>query len=70
MESWRTAVVNADDTHIWVQGYDVTDLMRQAGFVETVFLLPRGRLPNAGERKLLDAVLVGSADHGPGAPSC
>ena len=70
MESWRTAVVNADDTHIWVHGYDVTDLMRQAGFVETVFLLHRGRLPNAGERKLLDAVLVGSADHGPGAPSC
>lgn len=70
MDSWRTAVVNADDTHIWLHGYDVTDLMRQAGFVETVFLLHRGRLPNDGERRLLDAILIGVADHGPGAPSC
>lgn len=70
MQPWRTAIVNKDETHIWLRGYDITDLMRQAGFVETVFLLHRGRLPSAGERRLLDALLVASADHGAGAPSC
>ena len=70
MQPWRTAIVNKDETHIWIRGYDITQLMGQAGFVDTVFLLHRGRLPNAGERRLLDALLVASADHGAGAPSC
>lgn len=69
MDAWRTAIINADSTSIRVHGYDVTELMRHAGFVETVFLLHRGRLPGPGERRLLDAILVGVADHGPGAPS-
>jgi citrate synthase len=69
MDAWRTAIIDADSTSIRVHGYDVTELMRHAGFVETVFLLHRGRLPGPGERRLLDAILVGVADHGPGAPS-
>ena len=70
MQPWRTGLVNKDETHIWIRGYDITALMRQAGFVETVFLLHLGRLPGSGERRLLDALLVASADHGAGAPSC
>jgi citrate synthase len=70
MQPWRTAIVNKDETHIWLRGYDITQLMGKAGFVETVFLLHRDRLPSEGERRLLDALLVASADHGAGAPSC
>jgi citrate synthase len=70
MTPWRTAIIDAGETHIRVRGYDITDLMRQAGFVDTVFLLHRGRLPTAGEKRVLDAVFVAVADHGPGAPSC
>ena len=70
MTPWRTAIIDAGETHIRVRGYDITDLMRHAGFVDTVFLLHRGRLPTAGEKRVLDAVLVAVADHGPGAPSC
>ena len=33
-------------------------------------LLHQGRLPSPGERRLLDALLIGVADHGAGAPSC
>lgn len=33
-------------------------------------MLHRGRLPTEGERRLLDAILIGVADHGAGAPSC
>src|SRR5215831_126575 len=70
MEAWKTAIATSDDAHIWIRGYDVTSLMTRAGFTETIFLLHQARLPSPGERRLLDAILVGVADHGSGAPSC
>ena len=45
-------------------------LMTQKSFADVVFLLHQGRLPGEQERKLLDAILIGVADHGAGAPSC
>ncbi len=70
MEPWRTAIVDADEGHIRIQGYDVPALMTGATFTDTIFLLHRGRLPSAEERAVLDAILVGVSDHGSGAPSC
>jgi citrate synthase len=70
MEPWRTAIATSDDKHIWVRGYDVTALMAKRSFTDTIFLLHQARLPNGGERRLLDAILVAVADHGAGAPSC
>jgi citrate synthase len=70
MDAWRSAIATSDDTHIWIQGYDVTDLMTRADFTDTIFLLHRGRLPNYGERRILNAILIAVADHGAGAPSC
>src|SRR4051794_20459203 len=70
MDAWRTAIVDADADHIRVRGHDVLDLMRGATFTDVIFLLHHERLPTAGERRLFDAILIGSADHGPGAPSC
>src|SRR5436309_3334989 len=70
MEPWRTAIVDSGDGRIRYRGYDATSLMTRRTFTETIFLLHRGRLPNQAERCLLDAILIGVADHGPGAPSC
>jgi citrate synthase len=70
MEPWRTAIVNARDGEIWIRGRNVTSLMQEATFTDTIFLLHRGRLPDERERRLLDAILLSSCDHGPGAPSC
>src|SRR5580704_15495439 len=70
MDTWRTAIAASDDTHIWIHGYDVADLMNRADFTDTIFLLHRGRLPNYGERRILNAILIAVADHGAGAPSC
>ena len=70
MEPWRTSIVDAGPAHIRVRGHDVLDLMSRATFTEMIFLLHHNRLPSAGERRLLDAILIGSADHGAGAPSC
>jgi citrate synthase len=44
--------------------------MQSATFTDAIALLHLGRLPSAGERRLLDAVLIGVCDHGAGAPSC
>jgi citrate synthase len=70
MEPWRTAIATSDATNIWIRGHAVTSLMKGATFTDTVMLLHLGRLPSAGERRLLDALLIGMADHGAGAPSC
>jgi citrate synthase len=70
MEPWRTAIATSDATNIWIRGHALTSLMTGATFTDTVMLLHLGRLPSPGERRLLDAVLIGVADHGAGAPSC
>ena len=70
MDTWRTAIVDAGPHHIRVRGHDVLDLMRQSTFTDLIFLLHHNRLPSPGERRMLDAILIGVADHGAGAPSC
>jgi citrate synthase len=70
MEPWKTAIVDAGPTHIRVRGHDVLDLMRQSTFTDLIYLLHHDRLPTTAERRLIDAILIGVADHGPGAPSC
>ena len=69
MEPWRTAIATSDENTLRIRGYEITALMKLT-FADTVFLLHRSRLPNANERRLLDAILVAVADHGSGAPSC
>jgi citrate synthase len=70
MDTWHTAIVDAGPTHIRVRGHDVLDLMRRATFTDLIFLLHHDRLPSPGESRLMDAMLIGVADHGAGAPSC
>ena len=70
MDAWRTAIVEARDGSIRIRGYDVPSLMTARTFTDTIFLLHQSRLPSPAERALLDAILIGVADHGSGAPSC
>jgi citrate synthase len=70
MEPWRTALVTSDATGIWIRGHAVTSLMRGHSFTDAIVLLHLGHLPSDGERRLLDAILIGVCDHGAGAPSC
>jgi citrate synthase len=69
MEAWRTGITDSDATDIWVKGYDIGSLMQRSTFAETIFLLHLGRIPSKQEGRLLDAILISSADHGPGSPS-
>src|SRR4051794_15148960 len=70
METWRTAIDDAGPDHIRIRGRDLLELMSGATFTDLIFLLYHERVPTAPERRLIDAILIGSADHGAGAPSC
>jgi citrate synthase len=60
-----TEIASSDLHHIWVRGLDLTeDLMDRLTFGEMVFLLVGGRLPDPGERRLVDAMLVALVEHG------
>ena len=65
-EDWlRTGIGTSDADHITVCGRDVAEeLMGRVTFTELAFLLVQGRLPEPGQTRLLDAVLVSLADHG------
>jgi citrate synthase len=69
VEPWRTAISDSDDAHVWIRGHDLASLMTGATFADVVFLLHSGRLPSVAERRVMDAMLIAIADHGPGAPS-
>lgn len=46
-------------------GYDLLDLVRRGRFVDTLFLLFRGELPDAGQARLLEALMVYLVNPGP-----
>lgn len=69
MDAWRTAITSIDEHNIRIRGYDIGSVMRKQTFAGTIFLLHQGRLPTEGESRLLDAILISVADHGPGSPS-
>ncbi len=70
MDPWRTAITSSANGELRVRGYDVTALMTGRSFTDLIALLFKGALPSEAERTLLDAVLVGMAAPGSGAPSC
>jgi citrate synthase len=66
MSEWlRTGIGTSTAEAITIRGRDLAgDLMGKVSFTELAFLLAAGRIPNAGEARLFDAVLVSLADHG------
>ena len=69
MDSWRSAITNADGNRIIVRGHDLVSLMQQGTYADVVALLLGGHAPDEGERRLIDAMLIAIADHGAGSPS-
>lgn len=66
---WRTAIIDMEPGRICLRGYAIGDLIENANFVETIWLMVRGDLPTAAQARLLERALVASVDHGPQAPS-
>jgi citrate synthase len=66
---WQTAVSRIAPGEIALAGYPIEQLIGRVSFVETIWLLLRGELPDPRQARLLEAALVASVDHGPQAPS-
>ena len=62
----RSSAISAANPHtIVVRGHDLCrDLLGKITFTDHVWLLVTGKLPSAGQRRVLDASLVAIAEHG------
>ncbi|WP_173934703.1 citryl-CoA lyase [Chelativorans sp. Marseille-P2723] len=66
---WTTSIIKMHPGSIRVRGYAIEELIGRIGFIEMIWLMLRGELPEAGQARLLEAAIVAGVDHGPQAPS-
>lgn len=61
----KTHIATSDTDSITVRGRDlVNELMGKLSYTEMLYFLIKGRVPSAGETKVLDACLVTLMEHG------
>lgn len=66
---WSTAIIDMQPGKISLRGRPIQDLIGQASFVETLWLMCMGSALSDQQRRVLEAAMVASVDHGPQAPS-
>lgn len=66
---WKTAISKITDDKEIVRGQNLEKLIKEKSFVETIFLILKGKLPAKPEERMLSALLTACIDHGVGAPS-
>lgn len=66
---WHTSIIDMESGRIDIRGKPIQELIGNVSFVQMIWLMLRGDLPNQGQAKLLEAALVAGVDHGPQAPS-
>ncbi len=66
---WNTKLSYTSENGIIIRGYDLNQLIGTVPFPSVLYLLFTGELPDPKIAKLIDALMVASIDHGPGAPS-
>lgn len=73
MRTWKTGicrVVSTDDKEeVVVRGHALSGLIGRITFAEMMFLMLQGNLPTKPQARVLDALLVASAEHGIAPPS-
>jgi citryl-CoA lyase len=60
---WSTTVSFVEEADVYIRGYSLGDLIGSLSFPAATFLLVRGRLPNPGEARLMDAMLCAILDY-------
>lgn len=66
---WSTSIIDMESGRIDIRGRPIQELIGNVSFVQMIWLMLRGDVPNEGQSKLLEAALVAGVDHGPQAPS-
>ncbi|HDH57553.1 MAG TPA: citryl-CoA lyase [Bacteroidetes bacterium] len=68
-QTWKTAITDISGGQIRLRGYDIADVMEHLSFSDVVYLILKGELPDNQQRRMMEAMLVSSIDHGPTPPS-
>jgi len=68
-DSWKTGITEIEPNRVAVRGHDIAELMGKISFGQAVYLILRGELPDEKVGRLMEAMLVGSIDHGATPPS-
>ncbi len=66
---WSTEIIDMRPGKIRIRGQNIEDLIGEISFIQMIWLMLRGSLPEPEQAKLLEAALVASVDHGPQAPA-
>lgn len=66
---WKTSISRVKRDEILVRGYPIEDLIQRRSFGDIVYLLLSGELPEGGEGRLVEAMLVSCCEHSLAAPS-
>lgn len=69
IEPWETKVTDVSEGRLNIRGYDIAEMIGKLTFADTVFLILKGELPNKKEKRMMEAMLVSSIDHGTTPPS-
>ena len=68
-KKWKTKIGDSSEERTIVRGYNLMDLIGKLSFSEMIFLELKGALPTENERKMMDAILVSTVEHGIAPPS-
>ena len=67
--TWKTGLSHVEPNKILNRGYPVEQVMERLTFAGAVYLLWTGKVPSQPVEKLLNAIMIGSMDHGASPPS-
>ncbi|KKU73007.1 MAG: Citryl-CoA lyase [Parcubacteria group bacterium GW2011_GWA2_47_26] len=66
---WNTAISHIQRGKEIIRGYDLKELIQKKSFVDVVFLVLKGELPNRQEVRMMNALFTAAIDHGIGVSS-
>ena len=66
---WKTSISHIQDGKEIIRGYELKELIHRKSFVEVIFLVLKGELPDEKERRMMDALFTAAIDHGIGVSS-
>lgn len=66
---WSNSLTRIAPGEIELRGYPVQDVIGRYGFIQVVWLMLRGELPEPAQARMLESAMVAGVDHGPQAPS-
>ncbi|NOX89919.1 MAG: citryl-CoA lyase [Calditrichaeota bacterium] len=67
--AWKSAITKVEPNKLLIRGYRLDELIGNISYPQMVYLLFKGELPSPEAGKLIEAILVSSADHGTTPPS-